>query len=122
MALKHGTSIVPVLSFGENESYDQVTIKPGGILHQIRQVIRALFGLYFFIPCGKGFLGLEHGILPNAIAITTVVGAPLKVDKQETTTIEDVDKLHLEYINALRRLFEANKSHYGYGNRELTFL
>ena len=46
------------------------------------------------------------------------VGAPLKVNKVENPTNEEVDNLHSRYVTALRELFDKHKKNYGIAEDE----
>ncbi|CAF4631625.1 unnamed protein product [Rotaria sp. Silwood1] len=94
LALKHGASLVPVISFGENELYERRTcfnLIPNGI------------------PCGRSIVG--H--IPFRHPVITVVGKPIHVNKIVDPTATDIDQLHNEYIQAIEQLFEVNKCQYG---------
>lgn len=41
------------------------------------------------------------------------VGRPIKVEKNETPTAEDLDALHQLYMDELSNLFEEHKGNYG---------
>ncbi|CAF2796529.1 unnamed protein product [Rotaria sp. Silwood2] len=94
LALKYGASLVPVISFGENELYERRTcfnLIPNGI------------------PCGRSIIG--H--IPLRNSVITVVGKPIHVNQIVDPTATDIDQLHNEYIQAIEQLFEANKCQYG---------
>ena len=46
------------------------------------------------------------------------VGAPLKVNRVENPTNEEVDNLHSQYVTALRELFDKHKKNYGIAEDE----
>ncbi|CAF1150368.1 unnamed protein product [Rotaria sordida] len=94
LALKYGASLVPVISFGENELYERQTcfnLIPNGI------------------PCGRSIIG--H--IPLRNPVITVVGKPIHVNQIVDPTTTDIDQLHNEYIQAIEQLFETNKCQYG---------
>jgi len=41
------------------------------------------------------------------------VGSPIHVDKVTRPSDEQIEKLHAEYIEGLKRLFEENRNKYG---------
>ena len=49
----------------------------------------------------------------NALYFANVVGAPVEVEKNTTPSQEELDELHIRYIDALVQLFEDNKEKYG---------
>ncbi|CAF1328013.1 unnamed protein product [Rotaria sp. Silwood1] len=93
LALKYGASLVPVVSFGENELYRR----------------RAHCNL---IPNGIIWGRLLAGYIPLRHPVVTVVGKPIHVKQNTNPTDNDVDKLHHEYIQAVEELFEVNKHTY----------
>ncbi|KAJ8605216.1 hypothetical protein CTAYLR_000456 [Chrysophaeum taylorii] len=109
-ALRHGYSLCPVYTFGESEAYwtFPYLIKPRLWLNR------------FKIP-GVAFFG--HPVAPllprRGGELITVVGDPIVLPTIPNPTSADVDKWHATYVDALRKLFEANKSRAGYADREL---
>ncbi|CAF4280195.1 unnamed protein product [Rotaria sp. Silwood2] len=93
LALKYGASLVPVVSFGENELY--------------RRHARCNL-----IPNGIIWGRLLAGHMPFRHPVVTVVGKPIHVKQNTNPTSEDVDKLHHEYLQAVEELFEVNKHKY----------
>lgn len=59
------------------------------------------------------FYGRGYAFFPFARPIATVVGAPLRVERYDNPTPEQVDTLHAAYCEALEALFESHKSTYG---------
>ncbi|XP_065205184.1 2-acylglycerol O-acyltransferase 2-A-like [Planococcus citri] len=110
VALKAGSSLVPVYTFGETNTYDQMSsdwyIRLQNKLHSSVR----LGGLVF----AKGPWKLDHifGILPYQTPITTVVGSPIKLPKVEDPSNELVDKYHQIYIQELTALFDKFKAKY----------
>ena len=41
------------------------------------------------------------------------VGAPIRVEKQENPTHEDIDRVHAEYVKALVALINEHKKRFG---------
>ena len=41
------------------------------------------------------------------------VGAPIKVDKVKNPSPEEIEKFHVQYVEALEELFEKHKKNYG---------
>uniref|UniRef100_A0A1I8J5H1 diacylglycerol O-acyltransferase n=1 Tax=Macrostomum lignano TaxID=282301 RepID=A0A1I8J5H1_9PLAT len=84
LAMQTGSSLVPCFSFGEIDLFNQPAAR-----------------------CGRG-----HGLLPFAKPINTVVGAPIKVEKNYEPTDEQARDLLNRYISDLELLFCANKAKY----------
>ena len=53
------------------------------------------------------------GIIPHRHPITVVTGAPLKVDKVENPTREQIGELHDRYVEGVKRLYEEYNPIYG---------
>ncbi|CAF1182345.1 unnamed protein product [Rotaria sordida] len=103
LALKYGASIVPVISFGENELYKRHTF----------------FGL---IPNGVPWGQFILGLLPLRHPVTTVVGKPIHVVQIDHPTSNDINQLHNEYLQAVEQLFVENKNKYGLGHVKLEII
>lgn len=69
LALKNGTPMVPVLSFGETDLFDQVE---GPHLRHFQEVLRKWIGLAPVLPIGRGFFQYSFGIIPRRSPVTTV--------------------------------------------------
>jgi len=112
--------LVPVFSFGENDLYDQLLNNPeGSLLRKIQnKFMKALTFAPIFVK-GRGIFQYSFGLLPNRRPITTVVGAPIEVEKIEKPTSEQVDELHGKYIEALTKLFYTHREQYGDATAEI---
>ncbi|CAF4525374.1 unnamed protein product [Rotaria sp. Silwood2] len=100
LALKHGASLVPVISFGENELYRRYT--------------------YFnLLGNGMPWGRLLRWHIPLQHPVVTIVGKPIHVKQNVNPTSEDIDQLHNEYIQAVEELFEVNKHKYKLGHVKL---
>ena len=63
---------------------------------------------------GRGIFQYTFGCLPYRHPITTVIGAPIRVERCSLPpSSEQVDALHEEYCRQLIALFEAHKEKYG---------
>ncbi|CAF3673388.1 unnamed protein product [Rotaria socialis] len=100
LALQHGASLVPVISFGENELYTR----------------HACFKL---IPNGLPWGRFIFGHVPLRHPVITVVGKPIHVTQNTDPTSEDIDRLHIAYVQAVEQLFEINKNNYKLGHVKL---
>ena len=110
MALRHGASLVPSFSFGEAGLYRQ----PGpGLVRNILTEVRKLIGIAPVIFFGRGLVQDAFGILPHKNPVTVVVGKPIPVDKVDDPSNEEIDGLHLAYINELKNLYKKYNLKYG---------
>lgn len=72
LAIKNGTPLVPVLSFGETDLFTQLGSPEGGLLHMIQEWLRKYLGMAPIIPIGRGFFQYSFGIIPQRRSVTTV--------------------------------------------------
>ncbi|KAG1703656.1 2-acylglycerol O-acyltransferase 1 [Nymphon striatum] len=119
LAIKHGVSLVPIYSFGENELFSQVLNPKGSLLRKTQEKLMRILGFSPPLYHGRGIFQYTFGILPNRNPIVTVVGRPLDVEKIANPTEEEVNKVHERYVKSLNELFEENKKSYGYDNVDL---
>ncbi|GMT18750.1 hypothetical protein PFISCL1PPCAC_10047, partial [Pristionchus fissidentatus] len=114
VALTEGADLVPMFHFGENETYKPVC---GICPKRLRNMQTRVIKYYGFVPpimIGRSLVGLPWGgIMPLKVHLVTVVGAPIRVEKNPNPTKEEIDKLHAVYCKSLIDLFEAHKANYG---------
>ncbi|CAF1263290.1 unnamed protein product [Rotaria sordida] len=92
LALENGASLVPVISFGENELY--------------RRYKNWISNRWIW---GRSIIG----ILPLHHPVTTVVGKPIHVNQIIDPSQTDIDQLHYQYLHAIEQLYDINKANYG---------
>ncbi|XP_075425791.1 diacylglycerol O-acyltransferase 2-like isoform X2 [Ascaphus truei] len=113
-ALVHGSPLVPVYSFGENEVLQQCLFQAGSWKRSLQNVFRQWIG---FSPCifyGQGiFSSTSKGMMPFRRSINTVVGKPIPVPRTEKPTEEQVETYHALYISSLLDLFNTHKGRFG---------
>lgn len=101
MALETGTSIVPIISFGEQKLFSIVQIP-----HMIQDFLEP-YDVCICIPTLQSvrkWLGLLYSPLKDPII--SVVGTPVLVEKISEPTEDDISNLREKYIAALKDLFE----------------
>ncbi|XP_027272019.1 2-acylglycerol O-acyltransferase 3 [Cricetulus griseus] len=123
LALRHGASLVPVYSFGENDIYRTKSFDQNSWQYRCQVAFKRLMG---FSPCifwGRSLFSAESwGLVPFAQPITTVVGRPIHVPQSLTPTEDHVDHYHQLYMKALEQLFEDHKEAHGVpASTHLTF-
>nr|XP_020731760.1 2-acylglycerol O-acyltransferase 3-like isoform X2 [Odocoileus virginianus texanus] len=110
LALRHGASLVPVYSFGENDIFRVKVFAPDSWQRLFQVTIKKLLS---FSPCifwGRGlFSAKSWGLVPLARPITTVVGRPIPVPQCPQPTEEQVDHYHTLYTKVLEQLFEEHR-------------
>jgi len=109
LALKNGTPLVPVLSFGETDTFDQIE---GSMLRKIQEFIRKYAGIAPVVPVGRGFFQYSFGLVPRRKPICVVVGTPMDIPKLDNPTYEQVDEYHAKFIKHLQEMFETQKYNY----------
>jgi hypothetical protein len=121
IALLTGCHLVPVYTFGETKLYKPLT-KNRKVLLFIRK-IQKLIGLGTPLVCGRGIFNYGFGMLPHRETLTTVVGRPIVVEKNESFTARDVDVLHAQYVEAICSLYRRYQPVYDpLGAEELTLV
>eukprot|EP00929_Paragymnodinium_shiwhaense_P013301 TRINITY_DN12116_c0_g2_i1.p1 TRINITY_DN12116_c0_g2~~TRINITY_DN12116_c0_g2_i1.p1 ORF type:complete len:358 (+),score=33.06 TRINITY_DN12116_c0_g2_i1:108-1076(+) len=120
LAMDTGASILPVLSFGENELYSTVQFQKGSRARRIQEALQRRLGFALPVFCGRPWLPL----MPQRKPIVTFVGAPVRAQPlPDYATPADKEKaveaLHWQYCEALRALFEAHKAKYGLAEADL---
>lgn len=111
-----GASLVPVISFGENDHYDIPEVTPQWAARQ--RALEKRVG--FTLPAIRGqglFWKGGWGLMPRRVPTTVVVGAPLPVkrfegDMKSVEFEELVAKVHARYVAALQALWEKHKDSY----------
>ena len=92
-ALRNNTSIIPVLSFGEQELLSPKTIFKWG-----RLIIP--------IPIGRYYLPI-----PRKQPVTVIIGKPIKHKKCTNPTDNDVKEYHKKFYDRMRELFDKYRDH-----------
>lgn len=117
MALRTGADLVPVIGFGENDLYDQLSPKTHPLVHRLQMIILRVFK--FTVPAlhGRGVLNYDVGFMPYRRPVNIVVGKPIRVDRAHgpQPEQEDIDKLHERYVKEIERLWNAYKDQYAAG-------
>ncbi|KAK6627930.1 hypothetical protein RUM43_002183 [Polyplax serrata] len=106
IAYKNGTSLVPSISFGEPDIYQQIQFAENSLMKKLQMVFKRITGVAPLIFHG------QFGLLPYKKPLNVVVGNPIPVEKIEEPTQEQIDSLHAKFIDALSSLFEKEKYKY----------
>lgn len=119
MAIRTGADLVPVLAFGENDLYDQISPKSHPTLHRLQMwVLRTMKFTMPFLH-GRGIFNYDVGLMPYRRPLNIVVGKPIKIMQRPEGEIEvsEVDRLHAEYVGELEAMWEAYKGTFAPGGR-----
>ncbi|XP_034934957.1 2-acylglycerol O-acyltransferase 2-A-like [Chelonus insularis] len=112
IALKTGTPLVPVFSFGETDLFDQIVAPKNSLLNRIQEFFRKNVGVIPVLVIGRGFFQYSFGIIPRRRPISVVVGSPIEVPKVTEPTREEINKYHDLFKEKLIELFETEKHKY----------
>ncbi|XP_033225531.1 diacylglycerol O-acyltransferase 2-like isoform X2 [Belonocnema kinseyi] len=123
LALKYGTPLVPVISFGETDLYDQVNNPEGSLVRKFQDKWQKITGIAPVLAIGRGLFQYTFGIVPHRKPLVVVVGSPVEIPVIKTPTQEQIDDYHEKFTNQLITLFESEKSKYikNYESISLTF-
>ncbi|KAJ3305063.1 2-acylglycerol O-acyltransferase 1 [Kappamyces sp. JEL0829] len=105
LALATGTSLVPILGFGENELFSRITSPALQPLHKLFQLL-----LKSSAPL---FVGKYGTLMPKRHPLVTIVGKPIYVDRKiDNPTQEQIDELHQLYLQGLQDIYDQYKDVY----------
>lgn len=114
MALRTGADLVPVIGFGENDLYDQLSPKTHPIVAKIQMITLKLFK--FTVPAlhGRGVLNYDVGLMPYRRAVNIVTGKPIKVGESQGSQPDqaEIDRLHELYVQEVERLWDTYKDRF----------
>ncbi|KAL2913078.1 diacylglycerol O-acyltransferase 1 [Polyrhizophydium stewartii] len=112
VALRTGSSLVPVMSFGENDIWDQVPNPQGSTLRKFQRLFQRYASFSPPLLHGRGIFTYNYGILPFRHPIVSVVGAPIDCPRTENPSNELVQEYHQKYLDALQALYDKYKDVY----------
>ncbi|KAI8897133.1 diacylglycerol acyltransferase [Globomyces pollinis-pini] len=123
LALRTGSPLVPVLSFGENDLWDQVPNPQGSYIRQMQDLSRKYTSVVPPLLHGRGIFNYNVGILPHRRQLVSVVGRPIEVPKLPNPTLEEVQFYQKKYLDELQHIFDTYKDEY-YAHRvsDLAFI
>lgn len=118
MAIRTGADLVPVLSFGENDLYYQSNSESHPKIHKIQLLIKKAFGFTIPLFHARGVFNYDVGLMPYRRPLNIVVGRPIMVVQSAKPTVEEVNRVHEEYIRELERLWDAYKDEFAPNRKE----
>ena len=62
---------------------------------------------------GRGIFQYTWGLMPYRRPINVVVGKPIPVEKVAEPSDEQIDQLHVKYVQELKKLYETYRPYYG---------
>ncbi|KAF3935931.1 hypothetical protein ABW20_dc0109120 [Dactylellina cionopaga] len=119
IAIEEGVDLVPVFTFGENDTFYQKDNPRGSWLRLFQEGGKKILGMAPTLFWGRALGDQPWGFFPMRRKVTSVVGKPVKVprlpDGVKEVPEEMIDKLREDYITELKSLFERWK-HLSSGN------
>merc|ERR1712086_165514 len=112
MAVMTGASLVPVISFGENETFSQYK---GGLARKVQKFFMDLMGFSIPLFHGRGVFNYSFGLFPHRVPIRSVVRSPIPCPKMDPTADEFnnvVSDLHQRYMRELQDLYDKHADDY----------
>ena len=102
LAMTHGCKIVPIFSFNESNTYNQLPMSNPQVMWA-KKKFQAIFGLS---------LPLITNLIPRRVPITSVIGDPVDVPHLENPTDEEVSKALEYYIVELEKFYNLHREKY----------
>jgi 2-acylglycerol O-acyltransferase 2 len=112
IALQTGAPLVPVLSFGENDSYTTYVPDETSAFHHFQLKAKKLMSFALPVFYGRGIFNYSFGFMPWRRPINTVIGAPIEVPHILEPTKEEIIHWHEIYLKHLTDLFNDHKEKY----------
>jgi len=112
VAIQNGAALVPSITFGETDIFDQLPNPEGSFLRTLQDKLQNMFQIAPAAFLGRGIFQYSFGLLPMRKNITVVVGAPIEVEKVGKPTQEQIDTTHQKYVDALVELFYDHRDKY----------
>jgi 2-acylglycerol O-acyltransferase 2 len=109
MAIRTGADLVPVLAFGENDLYDQLTSDSHPKIHKFQLLVKKLLGFTIPLFHARGVFNYDVGLMPYRRPLNIVVGKPVKVTQASKPEQEHINRVHEEYVMELERLWNTWK-------------
>ena len=101
LALQTGNSLLPVIGFGENDVFDRISHP---VFEPIHNALYTMLRMALPLFVGRYLLPL-----PRRVPLVTVVGKPIIVEQIPHPTQAEIDELHAEYIQQLKKLYNQFK-------------
>ncbi len=112
VALETGTSLVPVISFGENDSFTTIVTDNNSPIRRFQNKFKNILTFTLPIFYGRGIFNYNYGLMPFRRPIWTVVGRPIDIPLIQKPSKEEISKYHDIYISELKKLFDEHKEKY----------
>ncbi|KAK5173590.1 diacylglycerol O-acyltransferase 1 [Saxophila tyrrhenica] len=117
LAVRTGADLVPVLSFGENDIYDQLDTEKHPWIHKGQMAVKKFMGFTVPLFHARGVFNYDVGLMPYRRPINVVVGRPIEVQQSANPDPAYVDHLHAQYVDELMRIWEEWKDTFARGRK-----
>lgn len=118
MAIRTGADLVPVLSFGENDLYDQFQAESHPTIHKIQLLVKKILGFTVPLFHARGVFNYDVGLMPYRRPLNVVVGKPIEVVQADWPSQEDIDRVHEQYVTELESMWELWKDEFARDRKE----
>jgi 2-acylglycerol O-acyltransferase 2 len=109
LAIRQGADLVPVLSFGENDIYEQLDPHLHPWINKMQLLVKKLMGWTVPIFHARGIFNYDVGMMPYRRPMNIVVGRPIRVHQDKNPSKDYLDQVHAEYVDELQRLWDDHK-------------
>ncbi|KAF3906495.1 hypothetical protein ABW20_dc0106756 [Dactylellina cionopaga] len=117
VAVRTGASLVPVLSFGENDLFDQLIPEKTSWVHKFQILVKKMFGFTIPLFHARGIFNYDVGLMPYRTPVNTVVGRPIKTIQDPDPRGDYIDELQDQYCQELERMWEEHKDKFAPGRK-----
>ncbi|KAK4888843.1 diacylglycerol O-acyltransferase 1 [Elasticomyces elasticus] len=115
LAIRAGADLVPVLSFGENDLYDQFDGAAHPYVHKVQMFVKRVAGFTVPLFHARGVFNYDVGLMPYRRPINIVVGRAIRVQQFKNPEARYVDEIHGAYMRELERIWEEWKGTFARG-------
>jgi len=122
LALQHGAQLVPTFSFGEAHIYNILPQPEGSLIRNLQEKVRHVVGFAPVLFFGRGMFQYNFGLLPFRRPVYVVVGQPIPVQKNPNPTAEEIGRVHSQYIEGMKDLYDEYNKVYGNVNIKLNII
>jgi 2-acylglycerol O-acyltransferase 2 len=109
LAISTGADVVPVLCFGENDIYEQLSPAQHPWLYKIQLGLKKMTGFTTPIFHARGVFNYDVGIMPYRRPMNIVVGRPVLVKQQKVPDESYVTEIAERYMEELKAVWETWK-------------
>ncbi|KAI9792076.1 MAG: diacylglycerol O-acyltransferase 1 [Peltula sp. TS41687] len=109
LAIRTGADLVPILAFGENDLYDQLSSDTHPLVHKVQLLVKKFLGFTIPLFHARGVFNYDVGLMPYRRPLDIVFGRPIKVERQSRPEQAYVDSIHAAYVGELERIWDEWK-------------